>query len=141
MVVKKMGTRSVTKFCQIWYDLNEEDDDKKQLIGAIYRQFDGYLDGHGKDLKDLLAGKKIINGFSGQTTETSFNGMGCLGAWVIGKLKGDDIGGIYLTHKDDEQEYNYEIWNSEPGDIMIKVIRCQKIIYEGNIEDMPDKEE
>lgn len=84
-----MGTRSVTK---IYNDVK-----KDELLVSIYRQFDGYISGHGYELKNLLSNKRLVNGFqSNMTTEIYFNGMGCMAAWLIGKLKGDNIGHIYI---------------------------------------------
>lgn len=95
-----------------------------------------------QDLKELLKGRKIINGFRDQTTKEAFNGMPCMGAYIIGKLKGDDIGGIYLTVEKDSQEYDYELWNSIEGDIMIKVIDPyeNKILQECKIDDLNTEE-
>ena len=103
-----MGTRSITVVF--------EDHERKNVLCTIYRQFDGYLSGHGQELKDILSGKKIINGISGETTKDSYNGMGCLSAHLIKMLKGDSIGGIYLYLKQDSfdyVDYVYEIYPSE----------------------------
>lgn len=79
-----MGTRCLTVF-----------KDGKQEIVVMYRQSDGYPDGHGKELADFLKGKTIVNGMSGEPEDTIFNGMGCLAASVVAKFK-DGPGGIYL---------------------------------------------
>ena len=49
-----MGTRSLTVF---------NDEDGKE-IAVMYRQFDGYPSGHGTELAEFLAGKKMVNGFN-----------------------------------------------------------------------------
>jgi|GEM_PF-3775539 len=130
-----MGTGCTTKFYQI--GLDDKGKEKKLFVGAIYRHQDGYLEEHGRELKSLLSGKKVINGFRlGMTTKKYFNGITCCGAWVISKLK-EDFGNIHLTTKDDYQEYNYEIYNNKK-DIMITVRdRNKKIIFKGHIEDLP----
>ena len=83
-----MGTRAtVTVF-----------EDNKPLV-TIYRQMDGYLTGLGQDIKDALNGGdvRIGNGYStGDATPKAFNGMGCMAAYLIGKLKGSDIGSVYI---------------------------------------------
>lgn len=134
-----MGTRSITKFYQIRY--KEDGTKEKDFCGAFYRQFDGYLEGHGKELKELLKGKKIIDGIQDQTIKESFNGIGCMGAWLIGQLKGNEIGSVYMTNEEDSQSYDYTIFNSKDGDIMIMVESYDRVIYKGKIDDMPETEE
>jgi hypothetical protein len=100
-----MGTRCLTVF-------KEEDGTE---IAVLYRQHDGYPDGHGQELADFLAGKVIINGIGGDATkDTAFNGMHCLAASVIAHFK-DDIGSFYLypagTRGMDE-EYIYTVTES-----------------------------
>jgi len=137
-----MGTRSLTKFVNV-------SNGKEHCIGAMYRQFDGYLSGHGAELKKFLSGKKIINGIvANDNIYSCFNGLGCLGASVIKHFK-DGIGHIYLTTSDDNQEYNYKIWAEIPegfeqpkGTIMVTVTNYKnEEIYSGPIDDMPTTEE
>jgi len=107
-----MGTRSTIKF----YD---EFDEEEPLL-CIYNQYDGYITGVGHTLANFLIRKTIINGFSNQTMEGGFaNGMGCLAAQYIVENK-TEIGGLYCTTKDDEEEYNYEVRLID-GKIIIKV--------------------
>jgi hypothetical protein len=92
-----MGTRSLTVFKE----------DGKEIV-VMYRQFDGYPSGHGKDLAEILAGRKIVNGFS-SIDKKVFNGMGCLAAQVVAELK-DGPGNIYLYPagtRDCWEEYVY----------------------------------
>jgi len=80
-----MGTKSLTVFM-----------DREQETVVMYRQMDGYLEGHGKDLADFLKGKKIINGIgTDDDAASAFNGMSCLAASVVAEFK-NGIGGIYL---------------------------------------------
>lgn len=127
-----MGTRSTTKFYEKFPN------GEKFFIGGFYRQYDGYISGNGKELKDCLKNKKIINGISGETTEEAFNGIDCLGAYVISEFK-DGIGGIYLTYEDDTQEYNYIIWN-EGDAIFIEIEKYGEIVYSGDINEMPEED-
>lgn len=78
-----MGTRSVT----IILDGNQE-------LCRIYRQYDGYPEGHGVELADICVKRTLVNGFSSPKTQA--NGIGCLAALIISGLKGDDAGNIYL---------------------------------------------
>ena len=76
-----MGTRSMT----IVMDENDE-------LVRIYRQNDGYPEGHGLDLA-RLCDLKIVNGLNADKKVA--NGMGCLAAQIIEGLK-DGPGGIYI---------------------------------------------
>ena len=83
-----MGTRSNT--------LVMEDD---KVLVNIYRQFDGYPEGHGVELAKLCD-VKIVNGISGDRKEKQANGMGCLAAQIIAGLK-DGVGGVYIEYPND----------------------------------------
>ena len=96
-----MGTRALTVF---------QDSDNNE-IAVLYRQFDGYEDGHGKELVEFLENKEILNGISGQTLQEAFNGMNCLAAAVVAHFK-QEIGRIYLYPagtRDCGEEYIYTI--------------------------------
>jgi hypothetical protein len=97
-----MGTRSITRV-QL---------DGETLV-AIYRQYDGYISGHGKDLADFLNGRQIVNGIRVGTELEVFNGPGCLAANLISFLKKEEngkAGNIYIREVDTEdQEYSYDI--------------------------------
>lgn len=101
----KMGTRCLTVF---------KDDTRE--IAVMYRQSDGYPDGHGKELWDFLRGKAIVNGISGKdNVRTAFNGMGCLTASVVAHFK-EDIGGFYLypaNTRDMGEDYIYTVSGKE----------------------------
>ena len=88
-----MGTRSTIKF----YDEDE-------FICAVYQQFDGYIDGVGKQVVDFISSKSFVNGIG--RDENVFNGYHCFIAQFISNFK-TSAGGLYMTSKDDEQEFNY----------------------------------
>ena len=95
-----MGTRSITRFYS--------DDDSTVLV-ALYRQSDGYPEGHGADLAKFLDGLLVINGLTGNDEHVA-NGMGCLAAQVIGHLKKTKAGEFYIVPAPGEdQEYVYEV--------------------------------
>lgn len=99
-----MGTRSLTVFM----DDRWNDDDPEQEIVVMYRQMDGYPEGHGKDLAEFLAKGKLVNGI-GMDAGVVFNGMGCLAAQVVTHFK-DGPGGFYLHPagtRDVGEEYIY----------------------------------
>lgn len=98
-----MGTRSLTRIY----------DEDGKAICCMYRQMDGYPDGHGKDLCDAFGGITIINGISlGNKAGSHANGMGCFAAQVVAHFK-NGIGGIYLysttTAEDCGQDYEYDL--------------------------------
>lgn len=101
-----MGTRCLTVF-------QEEDGTE---IAVLYRQMDGYPDGHGKELADFLAGHRIVNGISGGANkDNAFNTIHCLAARVVAHFK-DDIGGFYLYPagtRDVGEEYIYTVTNKD----------------------------
>ncbi len=60
-------------------------DDGVPLI-SMYRQFDGYLRGHGLELATFLLDMKIVNGL-GLERKRVANGAGCLAAQIIAQFK------------------------------------------------------
>jgi hypothetical protein len=111
-----MGTRSLTHIIDNQWG-------EERLIATIYRQMDGYLDGHGLEVASFLAKREVVNGISSDPTEV-FNGTGCLAASLVaylkarvrGDLDGVDLeiaaGNIYLEEpgiEDLGEEYVYSI--------------------------------
>lgn len=96
-----MGTRSVTRV--------HEGSKTSPVLVAIYKQMGGYYEDLGEELQEFLNGYTIVNGISVNTPEKAANGMGCLAAQLIKHFK-KDIGGIYITSSDDQQEFNYDIF-------------------------------
>ena len=90
-----MGTRSLTKVIETWVDV-ETNKKKKDVLVVMYRQFDGYPSGQGKDLVEFLKDSKIVNGLGGDDLNSKkvFNGAGCLAAQLIAHFK-KGAGGIY----------------------------------------------
>jgi len=80
-----MGTRSLT----FVYD------ERGDAIINLYRQYDGYPSGHGAELAEFLAGKRIVNGLAGDTSMV-FNGMGCLAASLVANFKRPQAGFISI---------------------------------------------
>ena len=110
-----MGTRSLTV-------LEMEDGTE---IAVMYRQYDGYPEGHGQELKEFLAGFEIVNGFGCGDDQPikQANGMDCLAAQIIAHFK-TDIGNIYLMPagtRDAGEEYIYTVKPSNGR----AIVRCQ----------------
>ena len=70
-----MGTRSITVFMSEW-----SGDDT--IIAAIFRHWDGYPEGHGKDLANYLKDGVLVNGKGGELPDLVFNGMGRMAGYV-----------------------------------------------------------
>lgn len=101
-----MGTRSLT------YVYTEGG----QPIVCMYRQFDGYVAGHGVDLAEFLNSGKLVNGIPMGSNEVLFNGMGDLAAQMVAHFK-KDVGGFYLYPTNDLtqdcwQEYEYHVFEN-----------------------------
>lgn len=98
-----MGTRALT----FVYD------EYNQLILNLYRQYDGYPEGHGAELAEFLAGKTVVNGFGQERTDIA-NGMGCLAAFLVANFK-ETVGGFYIhsvNDKDCGQDYEYHVYQT-----------------------------
>ena len=116
---KKMGTRSLTTF--------KEDHNNEEIV-VLYRQFDGYPEGHGIDLFRFLNKMNMVNGIAGGEKRKISNGMSCLAAQMIAYFK-DEPGGFYLYRADTRdvgEEYVYTIYVNHNDDdnknkIMVKV--------------------
>jgi hypothetical protein len=120
-----MGTRSLTTFI----DTYEKKDGKqgKTKIVTMYRQFDGYPDGHGMELADFLNKGKMVNGIGLDETELVYNGMGCLAAQAIAHFK-DGPGNFYLYRGGTIncwEEYRYEVINNGVRNPLI--LRCYDV--------------
>ena len=126
-----MGTRSLTTFVETYKD-NSGKKVKNEIV-TMYRQFDGYMEGHGKDLADFLAGGKLVNGIGGGD-KFVFNGMGCLSAQVVAHFK-DGAGGFYLqrANKNSGEEYRYKvIGDFETKEITIEVFEVGYVNAKGD---------
>jgi hypothetical protein len=128
-----MGTRSLTIFNSNYSD---------EEIVVMYRQYDGYPTGHGKELLEFLKGMTIVNGISAKKNPDKFaNGMDCLAAQVVKHFK-KDAGGFYLHRagtRDVGEEFIYTIYqDKDTKGVMIKVQDTydgeDNVIFDGNIE-------
>ena len=123
-----MGTRSLTF-------IKEKSDNNNSI--TMYKQYDGYPDGWGRQLSDFLDRHTIVNGFSINDKRVIANGVGCLIGKLISEVKGDSTGGLYIQsseHKDCGQEYEYHVEVcDDTGDINIKIYDNyeDKFIFEG----------
>jgi hypothetical protein len=115
-----MGTRSLT----FVYEENKP-------IMNMYRQFDGYISGHGQELADFLKSGTLVNGYSDKKT-IQFNGMGCLAAQLICNFK-KSVGGFYIYPVDSTdcwQEYEYHLYENT---VIVK--NPTEVIFDGTWEE------
>ena len=99
-----MGTRSLT------FIYNEHN----EAILNLYRQYDGYITGHGAELAEFFAGKTLVNGFGKESTDLA-NGMGCLAASLVAHFK-ETVGGFYIHSVTDTQcgqDYEYHVYEDK----------------------------
>jgi len=141
-----MGTRSLTTFIETYKD--ESGKQKKEEIVTMYRQYDGYPEGHGLDLAQFLAQGKLVNGITLNDTIV-FNGMGCLTAQVVAHFK-DGAGGIYLqrANRNSGECYRYHvIGDFDTKELTIKILEVgymkgdkyinkTRTIFEGTPQEM-----
>lgn len=140
-----MGTRSLTYIEETYGENNEE----KQNILCMYRQYDGYLNAYGAELAKFLQDFTVVNGYNSLTPKRSANGMACLAAQLIAHFK-NGIGNVYIYHPDAEdcgEEYTYTISKLGKGNICIKVHAisgwgedyAKKLIFEGTPKQLIEK--
>lgn len=83
-------------------------------IVAMYRQMDGYPDGHGQELADFLRNKVIVNGIGLNDGRDIANGMDDLAAQIVTHFKSESmVGGFYLFPPDTRdvgEEYIYTVY-------------------------------
>jgi hypothetical protein len=115
-----MGTRSLT----FVYD-----EFRDTPIINMYRQYDGYMEGHGRELAAFLNGKRITNGIAGNSQNTA-NGMGCLAAQMVASFK-TEVGNFYLypvSMKDCGQDYEYHVYKDR-----VRVVDYSgRLVFEGD---------
>lgn len=92
-----MGTRCLTAVV----------DSRGNEILTMYRQMDGYPDGHGNELKEAFGNIKMVNGLTGDSNVA--NGAGCLAAQIVAHFK-TEPGSFYIEKpgaRDRGEEYLY----------------------------------
>jgi hypothetical protein len=118
-----MGTRSLTYV----FSSNPE----PTPVVCMYRQYDGYMAGHGLELAEFLAPFKMVNGLSGDESKVA-NGMGCLAAQMVSHFKGDKPGDFYLEStelgQNLGQEYEYHVYK----DVVTVYTDRGDLVFSGN---------
>ena len=124
-----MGTRSNT----VIYD---EYNAGTQILN-LYRQHDGYVDGHGAELLAFLEPMTIVNGITTGLTNIA-NGSGCLAAQLVAHFK-KRVGDFYIMAplgEENENDYTYKIYVSGgPEYITMEVWEYDDLIFSGNVSE------
>jgi len=105
-----MGTRCLT----VIRDRSEE-------IAVLYRQYDGYPEGHGAELKEFLDGFKIVNGIPMAYEGKIADGAQCLAAQIVAHFK-TVVGNFYLYPAGMRglgEEYIYTVFCEENKELII----------------------
>lgn len=126
-----MGTRSTYRIIQ----QSENEKTKKtenEEICLIYVQYDGYPEGHPLETANWLNTGKMVNGFGSNETELIFNGVGCMAAQLIAKMK-EGTGNVYIYSLNSRgkccEDYLY--------DIIVKVDRSIEYVCYENYGENP----
>ena len=108
--------------------------DGENALLTIYRQYDGYPEGMGEDIKNIAGHLEIVNGFSDR--ENKANGMGCLAAQIVAGLK-NDVGNVYIYPagvSDVWEEYTYVLTEKE-GRVHVNCTDFDSVVYDGFLSD------
>ena len=141
-----MGTRSLTRVIPrqkgLSYDECHKHVDKSSI--NMYRQYDGYPQGHGLELAEFLSDFTIVNGLGADSYRGKIaNGSSCLAAQLVQHFK-DGPGNVYLETLDDGdywEEYIYTLFpkENEPTYISIYDVHAKECVFVGTYADLQTK--
>lgn len=129
-----MGTSGIVHF--------HDGDLEAECICFVYKQSDGYPDGLGDQIRDVLGQKNLVNGIR-FGLENQVNGMGCASAQFIAAVK-DKVGSIYMVPGPKSwADYDYHIYYNgslpEPGEepihLRMKVMSQDDEMWRGDLSD------
>jgi hypothetical protein len=138
-----MGTRSLTHI----YAETRSTEPQTPLL-TLYRQFDGYLDGHGALISETFKGRRLVDGYSDEKRDV--NGMTNAATMLIGayyvatKEPGKPIscGNLYVTEagaKDQGEEYTYHLYPNKTGrgfHLVVEDIYTEgKMLFDGPLDE------
>lgn len=126
-----MGTRSTIVF---------KANDKPVL--TLYKQFDGYINGLGKEIAHFLKEVKLVNGIPyGKENELIANGIGDLALLFVKEMK-EHSGNLYAIpyEKFGVESYNYQIEGKTDefdADIIERIVVTKDgdVIFDGSLKD------
>lgn len=141
-----MGTRSITTIMSRW---GEQDEFRHNA--SIYRHWDGYITGHGKDLYNYIKDLQIVNGISADMDSKCINGPGRLAAYLVRQMGVDGHDPDLVPEGSDMgQEFHYVLevtYGMFGGKVGVRVLdgpvtffgtggdECTNIVFEGSIEE------
>ena len=115
-----MGTRSTYRIIEESSTGKKVKKTKQDEICLIYRQFDGYPEGHPLETAEWLVSGRVVNGIGSNDTNLVFNGAGCLAAQLVAKYK-TEPGGTYIqslkSRGQSWEDYLYDIIVKEDNSI------------------------
>tara|TARA_B100000795_G_scaffold237509_1_gene198152 strand:+ start:102 stop:512 length:411 start_codon:yes stop_codon:yes gene_type:complete len=130
-----MGTRSNT----VVYDEYNGNGSAVQILN-LYRQHDGYVEGHGAELLKFLEPMTIVNGITTGLTNIA-NGSGCLAAQLVSHFK-KKVGDFYIMAplgEENENDFTYKIYVSGgPQYITMEVWEYEDLIFSGNVSEFKE---
>jgi len=126
-----MGTRSTYRIIEQYK--NEDGSIENKNLVLIYRQYDGYPNGHPLETAEWLSTGTIVNGLGMDEKRLVFNGAGCLAAQLIAKFK-DGPGGTYIHNLNSRGE----CWEDYLYDIIVKEDRTIEYVCYDNIDNKPE---
>jgi len=141
-----MGTRSLTRVIPQREGLSFKDGHlhPEKSVVNMYRQYDGYPEGHGQDLAGFLFDLDVLNGLSGVNYNVA-NGPGCLAALLVAHFK-DGPGNIYLEQCNGEpgiscEDYIYTVYPKEGEQTVISIyeVYAKEVIFVGTPEELQMK--
>jgi len=124
-----MGTRSITHVYEVdeGHSFTTPALAKLKPLLTIYRQMDGYPSGMGLELAEFLAQFRVVNGFGLDDKPSKVaNGAGCLAAQLVGFLKDERVGSVYIyppASKNCGEDYVYKIFVTT-GKIVMQVFEA-----------------
>lgn len=104
-----MGTRSITVFYEQLFADNEP-----HPVAALYRQFDGYPEGHGHELVEYLKDYTLVNGYGLNDTRTLANGIGNLAVQIIARFNRGHEEFRMVSGGGMDEEFIYEVYPLTP---------------------------
>jgi hypothetical protein len=140
-----MGTRSLTHF----YEKPREAGAASTPLLTLYRQYDGYLSGHGALISETFKGRRLTNGYS--DAQIDVNGMTnaaviLIGAYYIERNQGGTpirCGDLYITGagaSNEGEEYTYHLYPNQKEDSFHLMVEhgyadVKTTIFDGPLDD------
>ena len=122
---------ALRRIIEQWKDEETKKVENNELC-LVYRQYDGYPEGHPFETTEWLAGGRVVNGLGLNEEQLVFNGAGCLAAQMIAKFK-EGPGGTYMHSLSSRGK----CWEDYLYDIIVKPDRSIEYVCYENYSDEP----